>query len=71
MNNTIEEAQARITKRVLALPGVNGTALGLERGEPCIKVYVSGDAAALRKRIPTSESGFPIVVEGTGPFKAL
>ena len=69
MTDPIERAQARVTRRVIDLEGVTGTAMGLCDGKPCIKVYVEKNSPALRSRLPTSEAGFPVVVEVTGQFR--
>ena len=66
---TIEDAQARVTRKVIDLEGVTGTALGLCDGKPCIKVYVENDSSSIVSRLPRSESGFPVVVEVTGRFQ--
>ncbi len=65
----VEEARAEATRRVIGLPGVVGTAIGLRRGRPCVKVYVETDDAALRSRLPKSVLGVPVDVETTGPVR--
>lgn len=59
---------AQVTRKVIGLPGVAGTAAGTSGGKPCVKVYLERDDDALRKRIPASHSGVPVVVEVTGRF---
>ena len=66
MSDALERAQARVTRRVIDLEGVTGTAMGLCGGKPCIKVYVEKASDSLSRRLPRSESGFPVVVEVTG-----
>jgi len=66
---TIEEARARITERVINLPGVSGTALGLKGGKPCITVYLSQRGTGVEAQLPTTEGGFPVVVEHTGTIR--
>ena len=65
----VEEAQARVTRKVIGLEGVAGTALGLLDGKPCITVYLESDDPRLRSRVPRSEAGYPVVVEVTGPIR--
>ncbi len=62
----IDEAHNEITSQVIEIPGVAGTAIGLVRGRPCVKVYLEADDAGLRARIPTSAHGHPVDVEVTG-----
>ena len=66
---TAEDAQARITRRVIGMKGVAGTALGLHDGKPCIMVYLEKDDPGLRSRVPRSEGGYPVIVEVTGAIR--
>lgn len=68
-NGSVEEAQAWVTRQVIGLKGVAGTALGLLDGKPCITVYLETDDPRLRSRLPRSEGGYPVVVEVTGPIR--
>ncbi len=65
----LEAARRELTSKVMGRKGVSGTAVGEHRGKPCLKVYLSEEAA--RSSIPKSVGGFPVVVETTGPFKRL
>ena len=67
----IDEALHRLTARVLSTPGVVGTAEGSQNGVPCIKVLLSRNRPAVRRRIPATVYGYPVVVEVTGPLRAL
>ncbi|MFQ5679599.1 MAG: hypothetical protein ACE5HP_09080 [Gemmatimonadota bacterium] len=67
---TIEGAQEELTKRVMALPGVVGTAIGSCDDAPCIKVYVVTKSEELTSRIPSTYQGFPVAVEETGEIRA-
>ena len=69
MSDSLERAQARVTRKVIDLEGVTGTAMGLCNGKPCIKVYLESDSSTLRSRLPRSESGFPVVAEVTGKIR--
>jgi len=69
MSDALERAQARVTRQVIDLEGVTGTALGLCDGKPCIKIYLESDSSALRRRLPRSEAGFPVVTEVTGKIR--
>ena len=59
-------ALGKLTKAVIDQPGVTGTAIGLSRGKPCLKVYVEDRSAA--GRIPSRVDGHRVEVEETGTF---
>jgi hypothetical protein len=69
LDRKLQAAHKKLTDKVMGRPGVSGTAIGEQDGKPCLKVYLS-DAGA-KKAIPRSQDGFPVVVEVSGPFKAL
>ncbi len=62
-------ALGKLTKAVINRPGVTGTAIGLSRGKPCLKVYVQDRRAA--GKIPSRIDGHRVDVEVTGAFKRL
>lgn len=68
---SIEQVLADETPGWLALPGVEGTALGLSEDGPCIIVLVSVEPERLRPPIPESVEGYPVVLEHTGGIRAL
>jgi hypothetical protein len=68
---TIEQVQEAHTDEWMALPGVEGTAIGLFKGKPCIKVFASVKAQDLRAKIPAAVEGYPVIIEETGTFRAL
>lgn len=57
----------KLTKKVIDLPGVSGTAIGLSGGKPCLKVFV--DKKGRPTKIPSSMGGHKVVVEETGSFE--
>ena len=59
------------TDRLMALPGVVGTAQGERDGEPCIHVYVVKKTPELLKRIPSALEGYTVEVKETGEIRAL
>ena len=63
----MKAALSRLTKAVIDRPGVTGTAIGLSKGKPCLKVYVKDRRAA--GRIPSSVDGHRVEVEQTGTFE--
>ncbi len=68
---TIEQVQEEHTDEWMAIPGVEGTAIGLYEGKPCIKIFSSKKAENLRAMIPSTVEGYPVIIEETGVFRAL
>jgi hypothetical protein len=68
---TIQQVQEEHTREWMAIPGVEGTAIGLYKGKPCIKVFSSVKPQKLRGKIPSSVEGYPVIIEETGTFRAL
>ncbi|HAD75391.1 MAG TPA: hypothetical protein DCS76_00360 [Gemmatimonadetes bacterium] len=60
-------ALGKLTKAVIDRPGVTGTAIGLSKGKPCLKVYVKDRRAA--SKIPARVDGYHVEVEVTGTFQ--
>ena len=63
----MKAALKKLTKSVIDRPGVTGTAIGLSRGKPCLKVYVENRRSA--GRIPSRVDGHRVEVEETGRFE--
>ena len=70
-DKTIEQVLEERTGEWMAIPGVEGTAIGLFREKTCIKIFASVDARQLRSKIPHAVEGYPVVIEETGTFRAL
>jgi len=68
---TIEQVQEEHTDEWMAIPGVEGTAIGLYEGKPCIKIFSSGNPQQLRNEISSNIEGYPVIIEETGIFRAL
>ncbi len=68
---TIEQVQDAYTNEWMAIPGVEGTGIGLCEGQPCIKVYSSRTAEELQGKIPQTVEGYPVTIEKTGTFRAF
>ena len=68
---TIEQVQEACTDEWMAIPGVEGTGIGLCDGQPCIKVYSSRPAEELREQIPQTVEGYRVKIEKTEPFRAF
>ena len=60
-------ALGKLTKAVINRPGVTGTAIGLSRGKPCLKVFVKDRRSA--GKIPSRIDGHRVEVEVTGTFE--
>lgn len=56
---------------IMALPGVVGVGIGEHGGEPCIRVMVEAATPAVRTGIPDQLGGYAVVVDETGPIRAL
>jgi hypothetical protein len=67
----IEEVLSDHTNRLLAVPGVVGTARGLCDGRPCIKVYVVKKTPELLAQLPVALDGYTVAVEESGEFRAF
>ena len=68
---SIEQVQAEYTGEWMAVPGVEGVAIGLFEDKPCIKIFSSTQVEELRAKIPSAVEGYPVVIEETGTFSAL
>ena len=69
MSDSIEGAHDRVTRKVIGMKGVTGTAIGMRHGKPCIKVYVEKDDPRLKSRLPRRAGGVPVDVEVTGKVR--
>jgi hypothetical protein len=63
---SIDAVLAAHTDSLMALPGVQGTAIGLCDGERCIKVMLADSSPATKRRIPARLEGYRVVAEVTG-----
>ena len=68
---TIEQVQEEHTDEWMAIPGVEGTAIGLYEGKPCIRIFTSLKPKELQDKIPSTVEGYPVIIEETGAFRAL
>ena len=69
MRDRFEDACAKVTRRVIGLEGVTGTAIGLRNGKGCVKVYLERDDPRLRARVPRSVDGVHVEIEVTGKVR--
>jgi hypothetical protein len=70
-HDTVAQVLGRHTERLMALPGVVGTAEGLCGGRPCILVLVVRKTSELARAIPSKLEGVPVEIRETGPIRAL
>ncbi len=68
---TIAQVLDAHTDRLLALPGVVGTAQGECDGSPCILVLVVEETPELREKIPDELDGYSVGIQATGEIRAL
>lgn len=68
---SIEQVLKEHTPELMSVPNVVGTAEGRSNGRPCIEVYVVKQTPELRKRIPASLDGYPVIVKETGNIRRL
>ena len=69
MRDRFEDACAKVTRRVIGIDGVAGTAIGLKDGRGCVKVYLERDDPRLRAKVPRSVDGVRVEVEVTGKVR--
>ena len=60
-------------KELLAIPGVVGVYVGLFTDDktPCLKVMVVKETEDLKRRIPKSIEGYPVLIEESGVIRPL
>jgi len=68
---TIEQVQEEYTNKWMAIDGVEGTAISLHEGKPCIKIFTSVKTDEVRAKIPSTVENYPVIIEQTGQFRAL
>ena len=67
---TIESVLKEHRRKLLALHGVVGVAIGSHKGKPCIVVYISEKTSDVLKHCPAVLEGYEVVVEESGDFFA-
>jgi hypothetical protein len=60
-------------RELLAIPGVVGVYVGLlpDDKTPCLKVMVVEETEDLKRRIPKSIEGYPVLIEESGVIRPL
>jgi hypothetical protein len=69
--NDIATVLKNHTPKLMAIPGVTGTAETLCEDKPCIKVYVEKKTPDIEKQIPPTIEGYPVVIQETGVIRPL
>ena len=69
INDVLKEHQ----EELMTLPGVAGIYVGLlpDNKTLCLKVLVVKETEDLKKKIPTSLDGYPVVIEESGVIRPL
>lgn len=57
--------------RLMAVPGVTGVGIGSKDGRPAIVILVKQLTTEVRKSLPQSLEGCPVVVEQSGDVTAF
>jgi hypothetical protein len=70
-DKTIEQVLNERTAEWMAIPGVEGAAIGIYEGKPCIRVFTSSKLQQVQAKIPSPVEGYPVIIEHTGTFRAL
>lgn len=70
-DKTIEQVQQENTDAWMAIPGVIGTGMGQHKGKPCILIFTASNTEQVRRRIPSTVEGYPVVIQHTGEIRAL
>jgi hypothetical protein len=68
---SIADVLQRHSERLLAHPGVIGTAEGMWKGRPCVLVLVGPGTSATHTAIPTELEGIPLRIVETGTPEAF
>ena len=67
----IADVLARHTPALMAVPGVVGTAQGLQDEKPCIIVFVSENTDEVVREIPSTLEGWPVRVDEVGEIRPI
>ena len=71
VKKTIEQVQRDHEDQWLVIPGIVGVAIGRAEDRPCIAILVSSNLEEVRRRIPGTVEGYPIIFHETGTIRAL
>ena len=71
VSKTFQEVLQEHSRQLMAINGVVGTGQGVCGGKPCIIVFVVKNTPEIKKKIPEILQGYPVMIEETGPIRAL
>lgn len=71
--NDINEVLRKHDQSLMTIPGVTGIYVGLlpDDKTPCLKVMVVRITEELKKQIPQSLEGYPVIIEESGVIRPL
>lgn len=64
------QVQGRVTERLMQIPGVVGTSIGMDGSRAVIQVYLETDDAGVRQQIPSQFEDVPSRIIVSGPIIA-
>ncbi|HEY6171514.1 MAG TPA: hypothetical protein VIX80_04555 [Candidatus Kapabacteria bacterium] len=67
---TVSEILEKYSDTWMQVEGVIGTGEGRYQDKPCVKVFVVSSTELIKKEIPSSVDGIPVVIEVTGEIRA-
>lgn len=70
VGKTIEQVQEEHADEWMAIPGVVGVGVGRCQDTPCILVFTDSDTAAIRRKVPSSVDGYPVVLQYAGEIRS-
>ncbi|MGQ9611169.1 MAG: hypothetical protein ACUVWN_17860 [bacterium] len=68
---SIEEVIEKYTDELMSISGVVGIGQGIKDNKPCVMVLIIKDTPELKKKIPKTLDGYPVVIEVVGEIRAL
>jgi len=66
---TVSDVLKKYSGTWMQVEGVVGTGEGRYQDKPCVKVFVESSTELIKKEIPSSVEGIPVVVEVTGTIR--
>ena len=67
---TVTDVLQQHTDAWMKIPGVIGTGEGQLKGKPCITIFIVKPSDKIKKGIPKTVEGYPVVFKTTGTIKA-
>ncbi|NIR48464.1 hypothetical protein GWO43_08595 [candidate division KSB1 bacterium] len=71
-SKSIQDVLKEHGRTLMDIPGVEGVGQGLtDDDQDCVRVFVSSMTPEVKKQVPKTLDGYPVIIEVTGEFKAL